>query len=492
MTGPARRPRRIAYLSFSSGEYDARTFRMARSAIAAGYEVAVYARWHPGLPPVEERDGYRLVRVPYDWQLAVPGLRGGARRQAAAAMAEAAAAHAAILERGTADLPDDDTTDIEGPPSGDAGDPAEADEAAEEPGPAKAKLMTRVARLPGRLVRRLSRRVKRPYKRWLRLVKAFPLRPLGWAHALEEVAEPADIWHGMWAGSLPALRRMRDRHGGRTIYDSRDVYMRSRGFETARGPGKLLLGWLERRWAHAADRVLTVNDSYAGLLAEQLGIARPPVVLNCPETWQPPLPRPDLIREKLGLAGDVKVVLYQGGLMSDRGIEQAMDAILDVPDAVLALLGFGVWADRLTRQTQEPPYQGRVAVLDPVPPSELLRWTASADVTVMAIQPTSVNHRYTTPQKLFESIAAGVPVVASDLPGMAEVVRASGVGVLCDPKSPAAIAAAIREVVTAPAADREALRAHVLSVAHDRYNWERQTTTLFELYDGLLRPAHAP
>ena len=55
----------------------------------------------------------------------------------------------------------------------------------------------------------------------------------------------------------------------------------------------------------------------------------------------------------------------------------------------------------------------------------------------MAIQPTTLNHRYTTPQKLFESMAAGVPVVASDLPGMASIVRATGAGILCNPTSPA-------------------------------------------------------
>lgn len=473
MTDSTRRPPRIAYLSFSSGEYDARTLRMARSAIAAGYEVAVYARWHPGLPPVEERDGYRLVRVPFDWQLAVPGLRGGVRRRAAAAMAEAAAAYAATLEARAADRPDAGEIDIGSGP---------ADEGAPGAGIGPA----RVARLPGRVLRHITRRVTRPFKRWWRLVRIFPLRPLGWASALETVAKPADIWHGMWAGSLPALRRMQDRHGGRTIYDSRDVYMRARDFERAGGPGKRLLARLERRWARAADRVLTVNESYAELLVEQLRIPRPPVVMNCPERWEPPLPRPDLIREKLDLGPAVRVVLYQGQLMSERGIEQTMEAILEVPDAILALLGFGPWVDRLTRQAQDSRYRGRVAVLDPVPPSDLLRWTASADVSVMAIQPSSANHRYTTPQKFFESIAAGVPVVAADLPGMAEVVTTAGIGVVCDPTSPTAIAAAIRRVVSAPAADREALRAHVLSVAHGRYTWERQTATLFGLYDELL------
>src|SRR3954449_10701357 len=81
---------RIGILSFSSGEYDARSFRIARSAIDAGYDVTIYTRWHRGLAPVEQRDGYRLVRAPYDPRFAVPMLRRRARRDARRAMAESA------------------------------------------------------------------------------------------------------------------------------------------------------------------------------------------------------------------------------------------------------------------------------------------------------------------------------------------------------------------------------------------------------------------
>jgi glycosyltransferase involved in cell wall biosynthesis len=318
-----------------------------------------------------------------------------------------------------------------------------------------------------------------------RPIMLVPQRPLGWAIPLEEYAEPADIWHGMWAGSLPALTRLQRKHGGRTIYDSRDVYMRSRDFESA-GLGKGVLAWLERRWAHATDRVLTVNDSYADLLVGQLRIERPSVVMNCPVAWQPPHPRPDLIRERLGLSHDVQVVLYQGQLISERGIEQAMEAILLVPDAVLVLLGHGPWMDRLTRQIAEPPFVGRVAILSSVPPESLLWWTASADVAVMAIQPTSLNHRFTTPQKLFESIAAGIPVVASDLPGMAEIVRGSDVGLVCDPTAPAEIAAAIRSLLAEPVEVRDTRRRNILALAHDRYDWEHQWATLDAVYRGLV------
>ena len=104
----------------------------------------------------------------------------------------------------------------------------------------------------------------------------------------------------------------------------------------------------------------------------------------------------------------------------------------------------------------------------------------------MAIQPTTLNHRYTTPQKLFESMAAGVPVVASDLPGMAPIVQSTGAGVLCDPTSPTSIAAAISSIVSASPEERRALRERALRAAHDRYNWEAQLGTLFDVYRELL------
>ena len=180
------------------------------------------------------------------------------------------------------------------------------------------------------------------------------------------------------------------------------------------------------------------------------------------------------------------IALYQGQLTSERGIEQAMDAILEVPEAVLVLLGFGKWQGRFEAQAATAPWAGRVFLLPAVPPDDLLRWTASADVSVMAIAPTTVNHQYTTPQKLFESMAAGVPVVASDLPGMAAVVEASGCGVLVDPTSPASIAAGIRQIVAAPAADRAALRRAVLDAAHRDFSWEAQLETLMAIYRDLL------
>ncbi len=104
----------------------------------------------------------------------------------------------------------------------------------------------------------------------------------------------------------------------------------------------------------------------------------------------------------------------------------------------------------------------------------------------MAIQPTSINHRFTTPQKLWEAIAAGVPVVATDLPGMAEVVRDTGCGVLVEATDPADIARGIREIVDAPPEEREAMRERTWQAGQERYNWQHEADTLLALYRDLL------
>jgi glycogen synthase len=446
--GSTGRAVRLGILSYSNGVFDARSFRVARSAIAAGYEVTMYCRWSPGQALTEERDGYRLVRVPATWQLAVPGLRGGARRRIAREVADSEALAATGF------------TDNEAP----------------EP------LGPKSLSIPERAIRKATRGIRR----WRRLIYQFPLNPMGWGVAVAEVAAPADVWHGMWAGSLPALARLRRRDAARAIYDSRDVYMRSRDYARLFSPLRAVLAEAERRWARRMDGVLTVNEPYADLLVDQLGVARPAIVVNCPERWTPPDPRPDLLRAATGVPADTRVVLYQGQLIGERGIEQAMDAILAVPGAVLCLLGFGSWEARFRAAAAEPRYRGRVFVLPAVTPDQLLAWTASADVMLMPIQPTTTNHRFTTPQKLWEAMAAGVPVVASDLPGMATVVRETGTGELCDPEDPASIAAAIRRVLERPADEREALREHALRVAHEQYNWESQAGLLLGLYASLL------
>jgi glycosyltransferase involved in cell wall biosynthesis len=223
------------------------------------------------------------------------------------------------------------------------------------------------------------------------------------------------------------------------------------------------------------------------MLQKQLRVPRPLVVMNCSERAQVQDERADLIRTRLDLPASARIVLYQGIVLTERGIEESMDAILEVPDAVLVVMGNGPHRPAIAARAAESRYAGRVELIDAVPPAELIRWTSSADVMVIAIPATSDNHRYAIPNKLFEAMAAGVPVVASDLPGMAPIIREVGAGVLCDPRSPASIAAGLRTLLEeAPdvAAER---RSRILEAARTRYAWESHEERLLELWQRLLQ-----
>ena len=290
----------------------------------------------------------------------------------------------------------------------------------------------------------------------------------------------ADLYHGMAYMGIPVALSLARRSGGRVVYDARDIYVAAGNLARLPGPLRAIVARLERGWARHVDRVVTVNEPYAGVMAAAWGPPQPLVVMNCAYRFDPPVPRDRRFHALLGLPPEARIVLYQGGFSADRGIEQLILAIRDVPDAILVLMGYGALEADVERAAADPASGGRIRLVPPVSPIELIGWVAAADVVAMPIQPTTLNHRLTTPNKLFEALAAGVPLVASDLPGMAPIVTETGAGLVVDPGDPAAIAAAIRAtldpVTHATMADR------ALAAAHERYNWASQAEVLLDEY----------
>jgi glycosyltransferase involved in cell wall biosynthesis len=291
-------------------------------------------------------------------------------------------------------------------------------------------------------------------------------------------------YHYLGIGTGLALGR-RDRVP--VIYDAGDIFLASTALMGLAWPVRAVIRRYERSAAQAADGVVTANDAYARELARRLDVAMPVVVMNCPPRTIPPAVPPRRFHEALGLVPDTRIVLYHGGFTAERGIEELIAAIPLVERAVLVLLGFGPLAGRYEAIAADPANGSRIRVLPAVAPAELLDWVASADVVAMPILPTTLNHRLTTPNKLFEAMAVGVPVVASDLPGMAAIVRSIDAGRLVDPNDPVSIAAGLSEILDAPQAERLARRTRTLAAASDVYNWETQSARLFAEFERLTR-----
>ena len=118
-------------------------------------------------------------------------------------------------------------------------------------------------------------------------------------------------------------------------------------------------------------------------------------------------------------------------------------------------------------------------------PADILDSIAAADVSAMPVEGDTLNHQLNTPTKLFDAMGAGVPVVASDLPGMAPIVRDTGCGELCDPDRSGGHRARHPGHRGGPAERRAAYRAACLTAARDVYAWEHQAPVLLEMYRSL-------
>jgi glycosyltransferase involved in cell wall biosynthesis len=183
------------------------------------------------------------------------------------------------------------------------------------------------------------------------------------------------------------------------------------------------------------------------------------------------------------------VVLYLGGLMAGRGLEQLVEAIGLARSSELVLLGDGPLASDLLRRAAVSGAADRVHLLGPVPPKDVIGYASSADVGVSPILPASLSYRYSLPNKLFQYMAAGLPVVASDFPQVREVVEGARCGLVVDARRPEAIAAAIQRLADDPDEAR-AMGRRGRAAVEERYNWPVAAAALRTAYAGLM--AHPP
>jgi glycogen(starch) synthase len=456
--GEAVVPQHLVIVLPTTGEFDSRTYRIATSCVARGHRVTVLARAADGLPRDEVGPGgYRIIRVAVDAIDGLPaaGLWRRLRTRRRRSSDRSAGGPGPVAVR-------------DGPPSG--------------TGPGEPESGTTAGN--GRASRGPLDRITAAGRAAIRIA-AIGLTVRAQVSATRAVDPGGDLYHAMAYMGIPVALALGGRNRSPVIYDARDIYLEARNLARLPRPARWLVARAERGWAGRSSRVVTVNRAYAEVLEERLRVPLPLIVMNCSFRYQPAQPAARRFHDRFGLAAERNVILYHGGLFPERGIEQLISALADVSAADLVLMGYGALEADLPRLIAASPAANRIHVMRAVPPDELHDWVAAADIVAMPIQPSTLNHRLTTPNKLFEAMAAGVPVVVSDLPGMAAIVTATGCGVLCDPTDPASIARAIRAILDAPADARRAFAERARRAADETYNWETQATILLAEYGRL-------
>jgi glycosyltransferase involved in cell wall biosynthesis len=295
--------------------------------------------------------------------------------------------------------------------------------------------------------------------------------------------EGIDVVHAHDLNTLPVGAALARHAGARLIYDSHELYPE---VSTLSPLESRIWRSVERALIGRADDVVTVCESIAGELAARHGVPRPHVLLNCPPRPTAPLLDRTLLREKIGPGyEDGPLILYQGGFTPNRGLAALVRAAHHFRAGTLVLMGWGRIEAELRAIVAAEGLGGRVAITGPVGSDVLLAYTAGADLGVIPYEPVGLNNTYTTPNKLFEYMAAGVPIVASHLPEIVRFVHGLEVGTTFGVAEPRAIAAAIDEVLGDP--ERAAtMRANALR-ASEQLCWEVESLKLLGLY-GLAAP----
>jgi glycosyltransferase involved in cell wall biosynthesis len=273
--------------------------------------------------------------------------------------------------------------------------------------------------------------------------------------------------------------------GAQLVYDSHELATSVPYRERAWG---WFVAAIERIVVPRCTDVITVADGIALRLRKRYGLSSTPAVVRNVSELKPT--GAGGLRARIGIEGHAPLVLHQGAPAPARGCEVLVAAIERLPGVHLVFLGDPEpgYASILREMVRAHGVQDRVTLLPSVPLERLLAHTAEADVGVTLLQDTCENHRLALPNKLFEYIAAGVPVIASALPETQRLVESYGIGWCVAPSDSFALAQALRTALRER--DDAGLRKRMRE-AQRELCWSREQERLLELYTRLAARSKA-
>jgi glycosyltransferase involved in cell wall biosynthesis len=189
-------------------------------------------------------------------------------------------------------------------------------------------------------------------------------------------------------------------------------------------------------------------------------------------------------RKELGIDEDTRIILYQGAVNVDRGLEEAIEAMKHVKTkAVLVIIGIGDIYEKLVEQVGQVGQVGQadgVVFIGQVPLEELSSYTRMADIGISIEKDVSLNYRYCLPNKFLDYIQCNVPVLISPMVEMKAIMEKYHIGEMISSHDPVHIA----ERLDAMLANGDQLETYHknLLVAANELCWENEQKELISIF----------
>lgn len=288
----------------------------------------------------------------------------------------------------------------------------------------------------------------------------------------------ADIFHSNDLDTLLPNRLAARLRRKILVYDSHELYTEVPELVNRPRVKKIWLR-IEHRIFPKLKYVFTVNQSIADIFKAKYNVDVH-VLRNVPLKTSE-FEQAD--RKQFGLDEDQKVLILQGsGINIDRGAEELLDAMKLIEGVMLVIAGGGDVIENLKKESKHPQLQGKIKFFDKMPHVELMKLTRCVDCGITLDKDTNLNYRYSLPNKLFDYIHAGIPVLASKLPEIEKIINDYEVGLIVEDHDPQEIAKKIHEILF------NFSKAHwtnALERASKELCWEIEEQNLIRIYEQI-------
>ena len=230
--------------------------------------------------------------------------------------------------------------------------------------------------------------------------------------------------------------------------------------------------------------VFTVNDSIAELYFQQYGL-KPQVLRNVPDANHFEKTK---TRTILGMPEEKFILILQGnGINIHRGAEEAVMALQYLDHAVLYIIGSGDALPELLRLTEYYQLQDKIKFVGRLPYDEMMQFTANADLGLTLDKDNNINYKLSLPNKIFDYLLAGIPIMASNLPEVARVIHETQDGVIIKQVNENEIAKAVNNLMHNKD-EFMRLKKHALEHAQS-YTWANESKAMQMLYKEIRENA---
>lgn len=279
--------------------------------------------------------------------------------------------------------------------------------------------------------------------------------------------------------SLPAARILHRRNGGMLVYESREIF--SAIGETHNKPlRQMIFTKIESFLIKYVDSVIVsgnLDELYLkNIFPKHINYH---IIMNVP--FKKEIIKSDLLRKEFNINSNYKILLYQGMLMTGRGVEVAIKSMTYLDSCALVIMGNGGIEPNLKELTRELGLESRVFFKSFVPYVELHQWTCSADIGLVLFEPISDSYQLALPNKLFEYAMAGLPSISTKLPAIKEVINLDKFSYLIEyPFSPEELSNAVKNLSIPTTYEEYVLAAYIAS---QKYNYENQVQSIKKIFN---------